>query len=244
MNIATDYAFNLDRVDALVRDDPILPWLPVLKSVRMSPREQVYFRRGMWGCLERVLRDIDAVLAESTGRVFVRLSTISAKDVDVPWGGRAREILKGMLKSERVQVDMDEAIDRRAGMSFVLRPWVEFREEYRTFMRDNEWHGTRSTQGCPLPRHHPIVQMGTRLSSIIGGGAFVYDVGENTTGELLLIELNQWDDGTDEYMPTVYDRTSNWHRPASTADLEPDDVLCHVGEALEPNQAITGCSRL
>lgn len=205
----TDYQFNLDRIDKLITDKEtnlslIVPYVSLLKYIPLDVQDLVFLRRGMWSQLKKVVRTLQKLRDKQ--KLFIKLSTISAKDVKIDWDNTdIKIILSQFIQSERIVDDLNEAISRQASIGICVASWRTFNNEYRTFV-------TPVGSGSPVDSLNIITrdQYGETIISdifeVIGTalqphftGPFVFDVGQSREHGLILIECNQYDDTTDMY---------------------------------------------
>lgn len=202
---ATDYRFNLDVIEYNVLSQipvsALIPYQPMLKCILLTVQEQIYLRRGMFMKLGKIIKTIDK-LREKHGVVFLRLSSISAKDKQIDWVNAATiEILKAFISSWRIQEDLDEALARQANVSLCILPWKTFVREYRTFVKqDSCW--TRDDVGALISQSdkNKFAEWAQTLARHIVY-PFVFDMGYSLEYGLTFIKCNQFDDTCDLYLP-------------------------------------------
>ena len=200
MSAPTNYRFNLDAIDGHVINLQEIPYVPMLKCIVLTAQEQVFLRRGMLQKLCSHIRAINRLrMKQKDNRVFMRLSSISAKDVYIDWSDPTEEILKRMISSWRVQEDLDEALVRQAPVSLCVLPWKTFKREYRTFVTPTRvW--TRDDTGV-LVTDSRFSSWADQLRTALNANDFVFDMGDSDEYGLTFIECNQLDETTDEYLP-------------------------------------------
>ena len=202
----TDYRFNLDVVEYGILGHPTLantiPYQPMLKCILLTVQEQIFLRRGMFTKLGKVIRTIDKLREKHGGVVFLRLSSISAKDKKIDWVNTSTiDILRTFISSWRIQEDLDEALARGASVSLCVLPWKTFVREYRTFVTENScW--TRDDAGNLISRSEDsrFAEWAQVLAQRIAY-PFVFDMGDSLEYGLTFIECNQFDDTCDLYLP-------------------------------------------
>lgn len=198
--MSTDYQFNLDRIDELISNQennlsPNVPYVKLLKYIPLNAQELVYLRRGMWSRLKKLIKTLQKLRDKQ--KVFIKLSTISAKDVQIDWDNtNVHSILSQFIQSERIVEDLNEAISRQAIIGICVASWRTFDIEYRSFVYDSQII-SRDQYGKTVT--DPIFKtIGAALKPHFTG-PFVFDVGKSQEHGLILIECNQFDDTTDMY---------------------------------------------
>lgn len=207
MSTPTDYRFNLDRIHRIFHDVelPIQRVRPLL-TIPLSLQQVIFLQNGLLQArfLRKIIEKVDKIRA--TRKVFLRLSTISSKDVDIDWSEPDTMILlRQFISSERVNADLLEACNREASIALIVLPFVNYTHEYRTFIKNNDVEATRSDAGLSIVNE--VFQETARIltkhllvESDITSIDYVFDVGYNVDEQCLcLIELNQYDDTTDLY---------------------------------------------
>jgi hypothetical protein len=186
--------------------------------------------------LQEIISEISTL--RKTQKIFIRLSTRSGKDAEIPWDSDdVVLILKQFFTSGRVQEDIQEAMTRKKNLCLIIMPFIVFGAEYRSFIVDRKYIATRRDDGntvfdvahkTPSPEKHDsehaamlssssearhekylidknreaiFAQVAKMLLELYEKKDFVFDMGINlSTGELQLIEINQNDETTDQYM--------------------------------------------
>lgn len=199
----TQYRFNLDVIEYTILNakDCHVPYVPMLKSIRLTVQEQIYLRRGMFSKLGKIIRLIDTIRAKH-GQIFIRLSSISAKDQKFDWvSWTTEQIMQTFIHSWRIQEDLDEALQRQSNVSLCILPWKTFTIEYRTFVLPDK-HWTRDELGTLINQKddNRFESWAKQLKDKIAP-PFVFDMGESLEFGLTFIECNQFDEETDLYLP-------------------------------------------
>lgn len=152
MSTPTDYRFNLDRIHRIFNavELPIRQVKPLL-TIPLSLQQVIFLQNGLLQArfLRRIIEKVDRIRA--TRKVFIRLSTISSKDVDIDWSQPdTMNLLRQFISSERVNADLLEACNREASIALIVLPFVNYTHEYRTFVKNNDVEATRSDKGLSI----------------------------------------------------------------------------------------------
>lgn len=202
--MSTDYTFNLDRLHSFhsLYSFPDLIVKPLL-VVRLTKKQTIFLKRSLIHAnnIQDIVQQISTYREKQ--KIFIRLSTRSAKDAIIPWDSNdVNLILCRFVCSGRIQEDIEESIRRKKNLSLIVLPFVTFGTEYRSFVYQGKYIMTRSDKGVVTkdPKN-PFEKVANLLIQIYGTEKdFVFDMGENVeTGKLQLIETNQLDETTDQY---------------------------------------------
>jgi hypothetical protein len=212
--MSTDYRFNLDVLFRKLCNNNASQDICYSKPLAVIPlniQQTIFFQRSMLHAvpLQKIISEISRL--RQTQKVFIRLSTRSGKDSDISWDSNdVTIILKQFFTSGRVQEDIQEAMTRKKKLSLIIMPFITFGREYRSFIVDGRYVATRADDGCLVcdnftGRDIRHVETFSRVAEVLlelyGKTSFVFDMGINlSTDELQLIEVNQNDETTDQYM--------------------------------------------
>lgn len=207
MDLPTDYKYNLDRVLTVLDTLQILQDVPCCDVpvphaiIKLDIITMIMMRNALLHAkmVKRIIKQIQTLRNEQ--KIFFRLSTISAKDVNMNWDCECvLTLMKMFVTSARILGDLDEAITRKQTLSIVVLPYVEYGTEYRSFIVDNQYDATRDDQGNSI--ENPLFGRIAHILAFHFGPTFVFDMADNqTTKKTMLIELNQYDESTDLYLP-------------------------------------------
>lgn len=200
MDIKTDYRCNLDVLHACphVSNKMLQPH----DIIQLNMRSMIMLQRGL--VYDRSCKPLLFALESAQknhGRVFLRMSTISAKDV-AQKNCNAYDMLQTFSQSERIQSDLVEAIERGFFQKIYILPYVDFIQEYRSFVKDGKYSHTQSQSGKRVINNDVFKTFSKLIchNVIDLPNQFVFDVGlTRYESDLYLIEINQWDESTDLY---------------------------------------------